>query len=108
MAQKDAGPIYRPLPPDRLYLDTEEWEQRLTAEDLRGLTPLMYSHISPYGAFHLDMHSRLDIERPVEAAHARHEQGAAQARSKAVQPPRRTRVPVQQLALFNAAPEPHD
>jgi hypothetical protein len=84
------------------------WEQRLTVEDLRGLTPLMYSHISPYGAFLLDMHSRLDLERPVDAAHARHEHGAAQTSSKAVQPPRRTRVPVQQLALFNAAPEPHD
>jgi hypothetical protein len=82
------------------------WEQRLTADDLRGLTPLMYSHISPYGAFLLDMHSRLDLEQPVEAAHARHEQGAAQASSKAVQPPRRTRIPVQQLALFSAASEP--
>jgi Tn3 transposase DDE domain-containing protein len=89
-------------------LSEAAWEQRLTAEDRRGLTPLMYSHISPYGAFLLDMHRRLDLERPVEAAHARHEQGAAQTSSKAVQPPHRTRLPVQQLALFNAAPESHD
>jgi hypothetical protein len=89
-------------------LSEAAWEQRLTVEDLRGLTPLMYSHISPYGAFLLDMHSRLDLERPMDAAHARHEHGAAPIDSKSVQPTHRTRSPVQQLALFNTAPEPHD
>jgi TnpA family transposase len=38
------------------------WEERMTPEDLRGLTPLFYSHINPYGTFHLDMESRLNIE----------------------------------------------
>ena len=31
-------------------------------EDFRALTPLIYSHINPYGAFELDMSKRLDIE----------------------------------------------
>lgn len=30
------------------------WE-RLTAEDLRGLTPLFHGHINPYGQFALDL-----------------------------------------------------
>ena len=29
--------------------------QRLTKEDYRGLTPLFYSHIEPYGMLRLDM-----------------------------------------------------
>jgi TnpA family transposase len=82
------------------------WEKRLTADDLRGLTPLIYSHISPYGTFLLDMHSRLDLDLPVEAAHAIHAHGAAQTSSRVVPPSRRARTQVQQLALFNTAPEP--
>lgn len=39
-----------------------EWEQRLNQEDLRGLTPLIYGHINPYGTFHLDLSKRLEIE----------------------------------------------
>jgi TnpA family transposase len=38
------------------------WENRLTKKDLRGLTPLFYGHINPYGTFHLDMSRRLEIE----------------------------------------------
>jgi hypothetical protein len=43
---------------------------------------------------------------PGKPAHARHEYGAAQAIDRAVKPPRRARARVQQLALFDAAPEP--
>ena len=39
-----------------------EWASRLTDADLRGLTPLFWSNINPYGTFHLDMNTRLDIE----------------------------------------------
>ncbi len=49
-------------------LSAEEWAQRMTADDLRALTPLIYAHISPYGTFLLDMNSRLDIELPVASA----------------------------------------
>src|SRR6266481_4284360 len=34
-------------------LSEPAWATRLTPEDLRALTPLIYGHISPYGTFHL-------------------------------------------------------
>ena len=37
------------------------WKDRLTLEDLRGLTPLIYAHVNPYGSFQLDMKERLVI-----------------------------------------------
>jgi hypothetical protein len=37
------------------------WEERLTPRDLRGLTPLLYAHVTPYGRFQLDMASRLAL-----------------------------------------------
>ncbi|NOR67022.1 MAG: Tn3 family transposase [Woeseiaceae bacterium] len=43
-------------------LAEEAWEDRLTREDLRGVTPLFYGHINPYGLFPLDMGTRLGIE----------------------------------------------
>jgi hypothetical protein len=33
-----------------------------TQADIRGLTPLVWGHVSPYGAFDLDMNRRLDLE----------------------------------------------
>jgi TnpA family transposase len=33
----------------------------LTPDDLRGLTPLTYSHVNPYGTFRLDMTERLPL-----------------------------------------------
>jgi hypothetical protein len=88
-------------------LSEPTWEQRLAAEDRRGLTPLIYSHISPYGTFLLDMYTRLDLEQPEETAHAMPEHGAAPVIGRAVKPPRRARARVQQLGLFNTAPESH-
>jgi hypothetical protein len=38
------------------------WEQELTAEDRRGLTPLIYGHVNPYGTFRLDMSARLALD----------------------------------------------
>jgi TnpA family transposase len=37
------------------------WAERLTAEDRRGLSPLFWTHINPYGRFYLDMNTRLDL-----------------------------------------------
>jgi len=34
---------------------------RLTEEDRRGLSPLSWSHVNPYGRFGLDMDARLDL-----------------------------------------------
>ena len=39
------------------------WASRLTEEDRRGLSPLFWSHVNPYGRFRLDMESRLDLTR---------------------------------------------
>ncbi len=37
------------------------WVNRLQDDDLRALTPLIYSHVNPYGRFDLDMNTRLAI-----------------------------------------------
>jgi Tn3 transposase DDE domain len=39
------------------------WMNRMTKEDLRGLTPLIYSNVNPYGLMRLNMAERLTIER---------------------------------------------
>ncbi len=38
------------------------WQGRLTARDLRALTPLKWQHFNPYGTFHLDMQRRLRLD----------------------------------------------
>jgi TnpA family transposase len=43
-------------------LGEPNWTQRMTPEDLRALTPLIYTHVTPYGTFRLDMSKRLDID----------------------------------------------
>jgi hypothetical protein len=41
--------------------------QQMKKEDLRALTPLIYSHITPYGTFRLDMSERILIEERIGA-----------------------------------------
>lgn len=38
---------------------------RLSPEDYRGLTPLIYAHITPYGRYDIDLEARtrIDYER---------------------------------------------
>ncbi|WP_234835930.1 transposase [Sinorhizobium meliloti] len=40
-----------------------KWAARMAPEDYRGLTPLIYSHVNPYGRFDLDLNSRIDFDR---------------------------------------------
>lgn len=40
-------------------LAQKHWEQKLTATDLRAITPLIFSHVNPYGTFKLDMTERI-------------------------------------------------
>ena len=40
-----------------------KWAGRMTPEDYRGLTPLIYSHVNPYGRFDLDLNNRIDFGR---------------------------------------------
>jgi TnpA family transposase len=44
----------------QVYQDGD-WQKRLTKEDYRGLTPLFYSHVEPYGMLQLDMTKRLAL-----------------------------------------------
>jgi TnpA family transposase len=43
-------------------LGEERWVSALGADDLRALSPLIYSHVNPYGVFDLDLSTRLPIE----------------------------------------------
>jgi TnpA family transposase len=41
------------------------WLERMKPEDLRALTPLIYSHVNPYGTFRLNMDERLPLMEAV-------------------------------------------
>ena len=43
-------------------LKEPEWLDRMTARDMRALSPLPHSHINPYGVFNLDMDERLELQ----------------------------------------------
>ena len=43
-------------------LAEEQWLDSMQAEDFRGLSPLFYSHVNPYGRLVLDMDERIAIE----------------------------------------------
>lgn len=42
-------------------LSEPAWRQRMTEEDWRGLTPLIYHHVNPYGRIELNMDQRLAL-----------------------------------------------
>jgi hypothetical protein len=42
-----------------------EWRGRLTAAELRALSPLKWQHINPYGTFALNMKERLSLQLAV-------------------------------------------
>ena len=44
-------------------LSESAWMNRMTKEDLRGLTPLIYSNVNPSELIRLNMTERLAIER---------------------------------------------
>ncbi len=48
-------------------LDEPGWLERLKPEDWRALTPLIYSHVNPYGLFRLNMDERLPLRQEVGA-----------------------------------------
>ena len=43
------------------------WMARMMPANPWALTPLVWGHVSPYGAFELDMEQRLDLDVPAEA-----------------------------------------
>jgi hypothetical protein len=42
-------------------LGEAHWSERMLPEDMRALTPLIYGHVTPYGEFHLDLGTRLNV-----------------------------------------------
>jgi hypothetical protein len=42
-------------------LTEPEWAGRLTDRDKKALSALIWSHINPYGTFHIDMSTHLDL-----------------------------------------------
>lgn len=44
-------------------LADSNWQDRLSPEDYRGLTLLIYAHITPYGRYDIDLATRIDYER---------------------------------------------
>jgi len=45
------------------------WFQCMTDEDWRGLTPLFYGHVNPYGKFELDMAIRIPLMEYASSVH---------------------------------------
>ena len=45
-------------------LSDSAWMNRMAKEDLRAMTPLIHSHVTPYGSFELDMEKRLYLGEP--------------------------------------------
>ncbi|MFD3944883.1 Tn3 family transposase [Streptomyces sp. NPDC058579] len=43
------------------------WADKLTDADRRALSPLFWTHVTPYGRFELNMNSRLDLDLSVRA-----------------------------------------
>ena len=44
------------------------WVEQMTPADWRALTPLLYHHVTPYGAFKLDLTERLPLDDSEEPA----------------------------------------
>src|ERR671932_434628 len=42
-------------------LGEDRWANAMSPEDLRALSPLLYSHVNPYGVFRLDLSTRLPL-----------------------------------------------
>ena len=50
----------------RVLAEPQQFRQ-MKKEDLRALTPLIYSHVTPYGLFRLDLSERMEIEETISA-----------------------------------------
>jgi Tn3 transposase DDE domain len=42
-------------------LTESDWLEKMSEADMRGLTPLVWGHVNPYGTFSLDLDQRLAI-----------------------------------------------
>jgi hypothetical protein len=48
-------------PSSRRYWPSRCGRERMTADDWRALSPLIYHHVNPYGRIELDMNRRLPL-----------------------------------------------
>lgn len=44
-------------------LSHPHWQDKITKEDKRALTPLFYSHVNPYGLILIDLNQRITLEK---------------------------------------------
>ena len=49
------------LPSSQKVLARTRWQQAMTPRDYAALTPLIWSHVNPYGRFDLDMNARMTL-----------------------------------------------
>ena len=42
-------------------LTEPQWVARMSPEDYRGLFPVIYGHLNPYGRFEVDLAQRIDF-----------------------------------------------
>ena len=49
------------LPSSQKVLAHPRWHQAMTLRDYAALTPLIRSHMNPYGRFDLDMNARMAL-----------------------------------------------
>ena len=49
------------LPSSQKVLARPRWQQAMTPRDYVALTPLIWSHVNPYGRFDLDMNVQMAI-----------------------------------------------
>ena len=48
-------------------LGEDRWANAMSPDDLRALSPLLYSHVNPYGVFNLDLSTRRAIDERTHA-----------------------------------------
>lgn len=65
--EKSSGPLYKPLPPDQLYLTEEEWKAALAHRDARELSPFQ----APESLRSVDMGGKLGRDFAPERAQER-------------------------------------
>jgi transcription-repair coupling factor (superfamily II helicase) len=65
--EKNAGPVYRPLPPEQLYLSDGEWKAALAHADVREMSPFR----APESMRSVDMGGRLGRDFAPERAQER-------------------------------------
>jgi len=84
-----------------------KWTGLLTPEDRRGLTPLFWQHVLPYGEVKLDMTARLNIRTTKPGDASTHTTGRQPVRGSAIGQPFAQRCAVEMAAAWVSKTEPY-